>query len=69
MIINVKVKEGNKPIEQKDGYLIVYTNEPREENKANKDIINQLAKFYKKDFREIRIIRGGRSRDKVIEID
>ncbi|MGC8574648.1 MAG: DUF167 domain-containing protein [Thermoplasmata archaeon] len=68
MIINVKVKEGNKPIEQKDGYLIVYTNEPREENKANKDIINQLAKFYKKDFREIRIIRGGRSRDKVIEI-
>ncbi|MGC8655474.1 MAG: DUF167 domain-containing protein [Thermoplasmata archaeon] len=69
MIINVKVKEGNKPIEQKDGYLIVYTNEPREENKANKDIIKQLAKFYKKDFREIRIIRGGRSRDKVIEID
>ncbi|MGC9294636.1 MAG: DUF167 domain-containing protein [Thermoplasmata archaeon] len=68
MIINVKVKEGNKPIEQKDGYLIVYTNEPREENKANKDIIKQLAKFYKKDFREIRIIRGGRSRDKVIEI-
>lgn len=68
MIIKVKVKEGNKPIEQKDGYLIVYTNEPREENKANKDIIKQLAKFYKKDFREIRIVRGGRSRDKVIEI-
>ncbi len=68
MIINVKVKNGRKPIEEREGYLIIYTEEPREDNRANMDILRQLAKYYKKDFRNLRIIRGARSREKMIEI-
>ncbi len=68
MIIKVKVRKGEARIEEKDGYILVYTNVPRERNKANYDIIKQLSKYYGKDVRNIKIIRGGTSSDKIIEI-
>ncbi len=68
MIIKVKVRKGEARIEEKDGCVIIYTNAPRERNKANYDIIKQLSKYYGKDVRNIKIIRGGTSSDKIIEI-
>jgi uncharacterized protein YggU (UPF0235/DUF167 family) len=68
MLLRIKVKVGNKPVEEKDGYLIVYTSEPREGNRANIDLIKQLSRYYNKNFKDVRIIRGEKSRNKIVEI-
>lgn len=68
MIIKIKVRNGNKPIEEGSGCIIVYTKEPRENNRANYDVIKQLSKHYGTANKNIRILKGEKSREKIIEI-
>ena len=67
--INVKVSHGKGSICEENGYLRIYTMEPREKNKANIDVIRQISKYYNVPSTSIRIISGQRSKSKIVEID
>ena len=68
MIINIKVKpsSGKQEIEKisNNQYLINLKNPP-EDNKANLELIKILKKHFK---RNIKIIKGQKSKNKIIEI-
>lgn len=68
MIIKVLVKKGKGEIIQKDDQYIVYTEKDFENNKANVDVIKKIAKYFNKDFNEIKILKGLKQRKKIIEI-
>jgi len=67
MIINVKVKpnRGEQKIEESNGGLIVSLKSYPENNKANIELLKLLKKHFGKD---IKIIKGKNSRNKVIEV-
>ena len=68
MIIKVLVEKGSKEIIERDNLYIVYTKEKFENNKANIDVMKKIAKYFKKDISDVKIIRGSKSRNKIIEI-
>ncbi|MCL4453276.1 MAG: DUF167 domain-containing protein [Candidatus Thermoplasmatota archaeon] len=67
--INVHVHRGKSGISHGKEWYDVYTMEPFENNRANRDIINQLSKYFNIDYRSIEIARGPTSRKKVIKIN
>lgn len=71
MKIHIKVKFENRKekIEKIDNenYIVFVKSEP-EKGKANKEIIKNLVKYFKKDISDIKIISGLKSRKKIIEI-
>ena len=64
----VRVSRGTAGIEKEGNILKVHTRQDMIANRANIDIIRQLAKYFSVDPESIRIISGARSRRKVIEI-
>jgi hypothetical protein len=72
MKITVRVKPGSKkgPLVQTslDGELLVYVREPAVDGKANKAVIELLAKYYETPKSSIEIIRGHAARTKLIQI-
>lgn len=70
MRLNVRVipnAKQNKIVDE--GYrLKVYLTAPAVEGKANKALIEFLAEHFKAKRNKIKIIRGEKSRDKVLEI-
>ena len=68
MIIEVRVKPGSscQEIREKEGKLIVNLKCRTENNKANKELINLLRKYYKK---EVKIKSGLKSKVKRIEVE
>jgi hypothetical protein len=44
--INVKVTHGKGEISEEDSFIRVYTMEPRENNRANLDVMKQISKYY-----------------------
>ena len=68
MRYRILVRPGNDPIEEKDGLLIVHTQEKRKNNRANLDVIKQLSRHYSVSQTRIRIITGATSPKKIIEI-
>ncbi len=68
LIVQVKVKRGNGQIVAEDDKLTVYTNEPRENGKANADVLRQLCAHFNVDQSRIKIIRGMRSTNKTVKI-
>ncbi|WMT51696.1 MAG: DUF167 domain-containing protein [Ferroplasma sp.] len=67
--INVHVHRGKSRISPEKEWFDVYTMEPFENNRANRDIINQLSKYFNVDYRNIEIVRGSTSRKKVVKIN
>lgn len=67
--INVKVSHGKGGISEEDGFIRVYTMEPRENNKANLDVMKQISKYYNVPSKGIKIVSGWRSKNKMVEID
>jgi uncharacterized protein (TIGR00251 family) len=49
--------------------LVIYTTAPPENNKANKAVIELLSDFFDISKSCIRIVKGEKSRNKIIEID
>jgi len=58
----------NKIVEE-PGRLKVYLTAPAVEGKANEALIEFLAEHFKTKKSKISIVRGGKSREKVIEIE
>lgn len=69
MIVKVRVKKGNGPIEAMPEGLLVYTSVKRERNRANHDILRQLAEYYHKGPTEIKLLRGQTSSNKIFLVD
>jgi uncharacterized protein (TIGR00251 family) len=69
-IIEVKVVPGAKrnEVRKENQGLKVYLNAPPVEEKANKLLIEILAKYFNCRKSDLRIIRGERSRNKLIQI-
>lgn len=68
LIVQVKVKRGNGQIIAEGNKLTVYTNEPRENGKANVDVLRQLCAHFNVEQSRIKIIRGMRSTNKTVKI-
>lgn len=71
MRIQIKVKPRSKAAEvseDKDGSYLVRVKKPAQEGKANKAVIEILAKHFGLPKRAISIVRGRQSRNKLIEI-
>ncbi len=69
MRVVVRVMRGNSPIEDKGSFLIVHTNERRENNRANLDVIKQVSKFYSLPSSKARLVSGGSSTRKVLNLE
>ena len=70
MIINVKVKPGSKEkkvVKIADGEYEIDLTERAEDNKANIELVNLLAREFGVDFRKIKI-KNPKSRKKIVEI-
>lgn len=70
-IIHIKVIPNAKKNEvlEKDEKFRVYINAPAVDGKANKAIIKVLAEFLKIKKNDIKIIKGEKSREKIIQIN
>jgi hypothetical protein len=69
MIINIKVIPRAKRTLVKDGDpLRVYVNQPPEDGRANDAVIKLLAGHFKIPKSKIKILKGEKSREKIIEI-
>ena len=70
MIINIKVKpnSGESKIEKiSDNEYVAFVMEKAEDNKANKELINLLAREFNVSYRKIKI-KNPKSRKKMVEI-
>ena len=71
MKIFVKVKtkaKVKKVIKVDENHYVVSTNAPPEKDKANKDVIKTLAKYFDTAVSKIQIISGEKSKEKIVEI-
>ncbi len=69
MIINIKVIPRAKRALVKDGDpLRIYVNQPPEDGRANDAVIKLLAEHFKIPKSKIKILKGEKSREKIIEI-
>jgi len=67
--ISVRANSGRNEVEvTKNGTLVVHTKETPKENKANKSVVKVLAKHFHTAPSCISIIKGARSKKKVVEI-
>ena len=71
MRIKVKVipKAKKDCVSEEDGNLKLYVRAPAIDNKANKALIKMLARHSNVRKGNIRIVKGEKSREKIIEID
>jgi uncharacterized protein (TIGR00251 family) len=68
MIVRIRVypHSGREEIERiSEDYYKVYLKKPAEDNKANIELLKMLKRYFR---REVRIIKGLRSRDKVVKV-
>lgn len=70
MKISVKVKPNSKTekIEKTGETYILYVKEPPQEDKANQAVINLLSAYFKVPKSRISILKGKKSRQKIVEI-
>lgn len=71
MFLNIRVipKSGRAFIKQEEGFLKAYLTKPAQEGLANKQLIELLSEYLDIKKYRITIIKGEKSRDKVIEIN
>ncbi|MFH1825850.1 MAG: DUF167 domain-containing protein [bacterium] len=70
MIFKVRVIPNAKhnKIVQEPGRLKVYLTAPAVEGKANKALIKFLAEYFDVKKSKIKIVKGSKSRDKIVEV-
>ena len=70
MKISVKVKPNSKSekIEKTGETYILYVKEPAQEDRANLAVINLLSEYFKLPKSRISILKGKKSRQKIVEI-
>jgi len=70
MKISVKVKPNSKieKVEKAEGFWLIYVKEPPQEDKANRAVINLLSAYFKVPKSRISILKGKKSRQKIVGI-
>lgn len=70
MIIKVKVvpKASRALVTRSDGGLKVYLTRPAQDGLANRQLIELLAQYFKVKKYQLEIVKGDKSRDKIVEI-
>lgn len=70
MIVNIKVfpQAKKNQIKAENGIIKVYTTAPAVDDKANLAVLKMLAEYFGVKKSQIKIKRGHKSRNKVIEI-
>ncbi len=66
--VRVKPNAGVAKVKQNEDCLVVYVNAPAVRGKANRRLIEILSEFYGCPTKSIGIIRGEKSRDKLVRI-
>ncbi len=70
IVVQVKPNAKANEIDKiNDGEYVVRVKAPPKENKANEELINVLAEYFKVPKSRIRILKGHGSKTKVVEID
>jgi hypothetical protein len=71
VILNIRVipKSSKNFIKKENNYFKVYLTKPAQDNLANKQLIELLAEYLNIKKYQIRIIKGEKSRDKLVKID
>ena len=69
MRLYVRVRHGDRKISETPDGIDVYTTEPLENNRANIDVIRQIARKYSVNTSKVRIVSGSRSRKKIIDVE
>lgn len=71
MILNIRVvpKASRNLIKKENHGLKAYLTKPAQDNLANTQLIDLLAEYLKIKKYQIKIIKGGKSRDKLIQIN
>jgi len=69
-LINVRVIPNAKKnnVSEEEGKLKVHVSAPAVDDKANKAVIKVLAEYFKIKKKDVRIIKGAKSREKVVEV-
>ena len=69
-LINIRVIPNAKKnnVSEEQGKLKVHISTPAIDGKANKAVIKVLAEYFKIKKNDVRIIKGAKSREKVVEI-
>lgn len=70
MKLNIRVvtKAKQQKIVKEEGRLKVYVNAPPVDGKANEALIKLLAEYFKVKRNRISIVKGLKSKDKIIEV-
>ena len=69
ILIEVKLKSKKSGVEKLDeNSYIVYTNKEPKNNEANKDILEQLSRYFKVTKTRIEIILGKTMKKKIVKI-
>ena len=70
ILIEVKLKSRKSGVEKLEGgSFVVYTTKEPKNNEANKDIKEQLSKYFKVAKTKIEIILGKTTKRKIVKID
>jgi len=70
ILVDVKLKSKKSLVEKiSDNHFVVYTLKEAKDNKANIDIIKQLAEYFNIAKSNITIVLGKTMKQKIIEID
>ena len=71
MIISVRVaaKASRALIKKENTFFKAYLTSPAQDGLANKQLIRLLADYFKVKNYQLKIVKGEKSRDKLIEID
>ncbi len=71
MILRIRVipKASRNLVQEQKGFLKVYLTKPAQDNLANTQLIELLSKHLKVKKYQLKIIKGEKSRDKLVEIN
>lgn len=71
MKVKVRVKPGAKrvKVQEVEGTLVVSVRSPAREGKANAELVEVLSEYFKVPKSRIKILRGHKGKDKLIEVE
>jgi uncharacterized protein (TIGR00251 family) len=71
VILEIRVipKSSKAIIKKEDGFLKAYLTKPAQDGLANKQLIELLAEYLKVKKYQVRIVKGEKSRVKIVETD
>lgn len=71
MILNIRVipRASRNLIKKEKDYLKIYITKPAQDNLANQELIKLLSKHFQVPRYRINIIKGSKSKDKLVEIN